>query len=232
MNPFVATMPAAYERLYGAGEMTEHAAIVARRGTKLVHAELWQSQKGPLLCVVAEDRPGLLALVTDALLTQGIAIQSARAFCREVGKDQVEAVDFFELRALQGPSDVAAELDEDGLKVFSEFLSDLVADDLAQQASAASVPPVGTTRVYFERQSPADGRYLLVVDAPDSNGLLHAVTSTLHDRGMRIMACESRTVSGRARDRFEVEPSSQRGLSDSDLCDVQLAVLDAISKTR
>src|SRR3954464_2798820 len=106
MKQFVATMPAAYERLYRASEMAEHAAIVSRRDGRPVHAELWQSPKGPLLCVVAEDRPGLLALVTDALLAQGMAIQSARAFCRELGKDRVEAVDFLELRGLAGSADV------------------------------------------------------------------------------------------------------------------------------
>lgn len=71
-----------------------------------------------------------------------------------------------------------------------------------------------------------------MVDAPDSNGLLHAVSSALNDHGMRIVACESRTVSGRARDRFEVEPSSGRLLSDGELCDVQLAVLDALPSRR
>ena len=72
----------------------------------------------------------------------------------------------------------------------------------------------------------------MVVDAPDRDGLLHAVTSALHAKAMRIVACEIRTVEGRARDRFEVEPSSQRGLSDSELCDVQLAVLDALPSRR
>jgi UTP:GlnB (protein PII) uridylyltransferase len=86
MYQFVATMPAVYENLYSSGEAAEHAAIVARREGRLVHAELWQSSKGPQLCVVAEDRPGLLALVTDALLAQGLAIQSARAFCRQVAR--------------------------------------------------------------------------------------------------------------------------------------------------
>src|SRR6186713_2332619 len=100
MNQFVDSMPAAYERLYGASEVAEHAAIVSRRGARLVHAELWQSSKGPQLCVVAEDRPGLLALVTDALLAHGMAIESARAFCRVVDKDRFEAVDFLELHAL------------------------------------------------------------------------------------------------------------------------------------
>ena len=70
--------------------------------------------------------------------------------------------------------------------------------------------------------------YLLVVDAPDSDGLLHAVSSALHTKGMLIMACEIRTVGGRANDRFEIEPSSQRALKDSELCDVQLAVLDTL----
>jgi hypothetical protein len=49
---------------------------------------------------------------------------------------------------------------------------------------------------------------------------------------MRITACEIRTVGGRAVDRFEVEPSSQRPLNDGELCDVQLAVLDALPARR
>jgi len=230
MNQFAATMPDAYERLYGESEVAEHAAIVSRRGSRPVHAEWWHSARGPLLCLVAEDRPGLLALVTDALLAQGLAIQSARAFCREVGKDRVEAVDFLELRAPGGSDDVATQLDGDELQAFAQSLSELIAQDMAQ-----GPPPAETelsTRVYFERQSPADGRYLLVVDARDSDGLLHAVSSALHAKGMRIMACEIRTVGGRASDRFEVEPSSQRALNDGELCDVQLAVLDALLSRR
>lgn len=232
MNQFAATMPEAYVRLYDASEVTEHAAIVSRRQGRLVHAELCRSAKGPLLCVVAEDRPGLLALMTDALMAQGLAIQSARAFGRVVGKDQVEAVDFLELRAL-GSSDASAELDDEGLQAFAKSLGELVADDIAQGSGNAPATEGDTaTRVYFERQSPGDGRYLLVVDAPDSDGLLHAVSAALHAKGMRIVACEIRTVAGRARDRFEVEPASQRGLSDSALCDVQLAVLAALPGRR
>ncbi|HYP90976.1 MAG TPA: hypothetical protein VEQ59_22575 [Polyangiaceae bacterium] len=234
MNLFAATMPAVYERLYGAAEAAEHAAIAARRGAKLVHAELWQSPKGPLLCVVAEDRPGLLALVTDALLAQGMAIQNARAFGRQVAKDRLEAVDFLELRAVGSAADVAAELDGEALQAFAQSLSELVADDMAHGAASSAHAADGepTTRVYFERQPPAEGRYLLVVDAPDRDGLLHAVCSALHAKAMRIMACEIRTVAGRACDRFEVEPASQRALSDSELCDVQLAVLDALPSRR
>jgi UTP:GlnB (protein PII) uridylyltransferase len=237
MSVFAGTMPAVYERLYGPGEVAEHAAIVARRGEQLVHAEIWSSPKGPLLCVVAEDRPGLLALMTDALLAQGLAIQSARAFCRQVGRERLEAVDFLELRPRGSTSDSTVQLDSEGLPLFVQALSELIADDIAQrgtQPSPAVAPPPndGKTRVYFESQPPADGRYLLVVDAPDSEGLLHAISAALHAQGMRIMACEVRTLGGRAQDRFEVEPASPRSLKDSELCDVQLAVLDALPPGR
>lgn len=234
MNLFAATMPTAYARLYGAGEVAEHAAIVSRRGTRPVHAELWQSARGPQLCVVAEDRPGLLALVTDALLAQGMGVQSARAFCRQVSKERVEAVDFLELHALGGSDDVATQLDADGLQAFAQSLSELIADETAERGAASAAPAQteAMTRVYFERQSLDDGRYLLVIDAPDSDGLLHAVSSALHAKGMRIMACEIRTLAGRARDRFEIEPSPPRGLGDAELCDVQLAVLDALPSRR
>jgi len=232
MNQFIATMPAVYEHLYGAEEASQHAAIVARRGTKLVHAELWQSAKGPLLCVVAEDRPGLLALVTDALLAQGLAIQSARAFCREVGKERVEAVDFLELRAPGSPEGAPVQLDLDELHAFEKSLSELIAEDMHKSSPSIPSAQPKPTRVYFERQSPSDGCYLLVVDAPDSDGLLHAVSSALHTVGMRILACEIRTVEGRARDRFEVEPSRPRTLKDAELCDIQLAVLDTLPSRR
>lgn len=231
MSRFADYMPAVYGRLYRAAEIAEHAAIADRRGDRLVHAEMWQSAKGPLLCLVAEDRPGLLAFVTDALLAQGMAIQSARAFCRELGKERFEAVDFLELRALDGPPEIAAQLDADGLAAFAEVLSDVIAEDLQHRTSVSGVsrsdtPP--TTRVYFEREMLAEGHYLLVVDAPDSTGLLHAVSSALHAKGMRITACEIRTLAGRATDRFEVESSNGKKLGDSELCDVQLAVLGAL----
>jgi [protein-PII] uridylyltransferase len=234
MTAFVATMPAVYEKLYSAGEMAEHAAIASRRGNQLVHAELWRSVKGPQLCVVAEDRPGLLALVTDTLLAHGMAIQSARAFCRIVSKDRFEAVDFLELKALGAADGAGGTLDSDALPGFVKSLTELISDDMAQRAAETSPlrPADRAVRVYFEREPPSDGRYLLVVDAPDSDGMLHAISSALHSQGMRIMACEIRTEGGRARDRFEVEPASQRALSDSELCNVQLAVLDALPAQR
>ncbi len=62
MTEFLDTMPAAYARVFTTSEVLEHAQVVARRGAHLVHAELCFGPAGEQVCVVAEDRPGLLAL--------------------------------------------------------------------------------------------------------------------------------------------------------------------------
>jgi UTP:GlnB (protein PII) uridylyltransferase len=76
---FLASMPAPYRQASSTETAAEHAAIVARRGDRLAHAELCTSGSGGTVCVVTDDRPGLLALLTEALLVHGLSIASAQA---------------------------------------------------------------------------------------------------------------------------------------------------------
>jgi UTP:GlnB (protein PII) uridylyltransferase len=69
---------------------------------------------------------------------------------------------------------------------------------------------------------------VLLVEAPDSPGLLHAIASALHVQGARILACQIGTEGGLARDRFEVASIDGQPLSAADLCDIQLAVLESL----
>lgn len=232
---FLEFMPASYARLYGPKEVAEHATIAARRGDRLVHAEFWSSARGPILCVVADDRPGLLALITDALLAHDLAIESARVFCRELGRGRSEAVDFLEVRELSGRGSQLAQLDGAELRNFVDSLNELILEDTSYRRTVPSGPHPDAeppTRVYFERELSADGHHLLVVDAPDAPGLLHAISSVLNARNFRIIACEIRTVAGHAHDRFELEPFGRKPLTDADLCDVQVAVLDSLPSRR
>src|SRR5450432_2236314 len=108
MTNFIESMPPAYARAFSKSEVAEHARIVGRRGGKLVHAEVWAGQTGARVCVVTDDRPGLLALVTDALLVHGLSVKSAQVYCRHRADGQSEAVDLFEL---QPPGQAQAALD-------------------------------------------------------------------------------------------------------------------------
>jgi UTP:GlnB (protein PII) uridylyltransferase len=234
MSEFLDSMPAAYARAFSVSEVREHANIVGRRGTQLTHAELCAGASGTRVCVVADDRPGLLALVTDALLVHGFSIKSAHVYCRQRSDGLAEAVDFFELRGPNPDAD-ALDLGASELVAFAQTLSELVAEDLLASSRPSAAPHSGspTTRVYFELEALRRGEYVLLVEAPDSEGLLNAITSALHGQTVRIIASEIRTEQGIARDRFDLVSSDSEPLTAVRLCDVQQAVLDALpSRTR
>jgi UTP:GlnB (protein PII) uridylyltransferase len=226
MKEFLASMPAAYARAFTRDEVVAHARIVARRGAALAHAELCQGPGRSLVCVVADDRPGLLALLTDALLVQAVGIRSAQVYCRARADGSAEAVDFLELQV--GHAGAGFEASE--LEAFKHALSELIAEDIqaSVRASAAPVVRVPPARAYFELEALRRNQYVLLVEAPDSQGLLHGITSALHAQGVRILSCQIGTEAGTARDRFELATISGERLTAVELCDLQLAVLDSL----
>ena len=230
MTEFLDSMPAAYARAFSVSEVREHSDIVARRGAQLAHAELCTGPNGHRVCVVADDRPGLLALVTDAFLVHGLSIKSAQVYCRRRPDGESEAVDFFEL---QPPKPAAADevgLSAADLSAFAQTLAELVAEELLAASRPSAAPHSGgpKTRVYFELEALRRSEFVLLVEAPDSEGLLNAITSALHGQAVRILASEIRTEHGVARDRFDLANDDGDALTAIRLCDIQQAVLAAL----
>lgn len=224
-------MPAAYARAFAPSEVAEHERVVARRGARLVYAEICVGSMGELVCVVAEDRPGLLALVTDALLVHGLSIRNAKVFCRKREDGEWEAVDFFQLQHSRG--EVGAAIGSAELGAFLQTLSELVAEDMLAASRASAPPPASTapvTRVYFDVEALRRDEAILLVEAPDTEGLLNAITNTLAAQDVHIRASEIRTESGVAHDRFELIGNDRQGLSALRLCDIQQAVHAALPK--
>ena len=229
MTEFLDSMPAAYARAFSVSEVREHGAIVGRRGTQLAHAEICAGPSGARVCVVADDRPGLLALVTDAFLVHGLSVKSAQVYCRHRRDGQSEAVDIFELQPPK-PATEALDIGLAELSAFVQTLSELVAEDVLAASRASAAPRAGgpATRVYFELEALRRGEFVLLVEAPDSEGLLNAITSALHGQGVRILASEIRTEAGVARDRFELAAEDAEPLGSIRLCDIQQAVHGAL----
>jgi UTP:GlnB (protein PII) uridylyltransferase len=223
MTDFLASMPVAYARAFDASDIDEHAQIVARRGKQLVHAEGCASGGGRLVCVVADDRPGLLSLMTDALLVQAIGIEGAQAYVRPRSDAADEAIALLDLNQV---------IDGAELVAFLQTLGELIAEDIRVSAVAGSALPrrESSRRVYFELEALRRGEYVLLVEAPDADGLLHAIASALHAQGVRIVACQIGTVSGVARDRFEIAAANGRRFDAVELCDIQLAVLEVLPR--
>src|SRR5450432_3702578 len=81
---FSGSMPARYREVFDAAAVAEHAAIVSRRAGNPAHVEVWRRlEEGvTVVCVVADDRPGLLSRITASLVIHSMDIVAAQAYTR------------------------------------------------------------------------------------------------------------------------------------------------------
>jgi UTP:GlnB (protein PII) uridylyltransferase len=209
VEAFSCSMPESYRREYSQAESAEHAAVVWRRGD----AEVWMEVLGSgepgtsWVCVVTDDRPGLLALLSAAISAHSLDILNARIYCRTRNHGPDEAVDFFSVRRLRSsPAGVGVE--ESDLRAIRDTVISLLHGDadiasLKKRASPTARPKAGSgARVYFDARAPDVD--LVTVEVDDKPGLLATITSVLYGERLTILRSEVRTRAGRARDEFHV----------------------------
>jgi UTP:GlnB (protein PII) uridylyltransferase len=202
---FIASMPAAYAQAFDGADAGEHARIVNGRGSSVAQVEVWRMlpQGVAILCVVADDRPGLVALVSAAFLAHALDVRSAQIYCRNIGGGAVEAVDFFWLRNVTS----GAALDAGRLEACARTIRELLGAEAdgpeSEVPDRASVGDAGA-RVSYAQDPTASDRFEVVLEARDFPGLLHTVARLLHQHGLEVIRCEIRTEEGIARDRFWV----------------------------
>jgi UTP:GlnB (protein PII) uridylyltransferase len=228
-------MPPAYREAFTPEDIGEHAAIVERRGDRVSHLELWRTRADGVyvLCVVADDRPGLLSNICRVLVAHDLEVLSAQIHCRNRGeKLPPEAFDVFSVRS-RGARGGAVRLDEASVGA--------VAGDLESAlyvASRSTLPPPGTVprtglatmppHVFFNTAALRRGEYVLVVEALDCPGLLLAVSLALHREGAQIVSSDVRTEAGLARDCFTITGANGTAFSSQRLAAIRQAVVDAV----
>jgi UTP:GlnB (protein PII) uridylyltransferase len=231
---FAASMPESYTRQFEPAEIREHAGLVAARGGALAHAAVWRSIEGGLvLCLVCDDRPGLLSLMSDALAAHGLDVTGAQIYLRKRAGYPVEAIGLFWVRR-----DPSAELprliDPEESRSVAHVLSDLIVEQRRAREGAPRTPAANVThqpvRVYYDTRALRRGEAVLVVMAPDCPGLLLAITRSLFKKRAEIVASEVRTEAGVASDRFTICGAFGIRLEPDSLADVQQEVLAAVRR--
>lgn len=230
----VASMPAAYPQIFERRDIGEHASIVYARRNKRAHAAAWRQLPGGTLiaCVVADDVPGLLSLVSAAFVSHHLDVTSAQIFCRltDVG---VEAVDFFWLRRAR-PSRLPQHIDTSEIASVSNMLDELVGEE--RQARSLAVRELERVapelpvrpRVFYDTRALRRGEVILNVVTPDRPGLLLAITLSFVHQGLEVVASEVRTDQGVASDRFTLRDAKGGPLSANRLADIQRRVIAAL----
>lgn len=237
---FVASMPASYRETFSDDEVMAHFAIVSGREPGETRVELWrdEEEEGLLaMCVVADDRPGLLAKINQAFVAHAIDVVTAHAYCREAHYDldgeTTEAVDFLWIKRVPGAHKLP--LHASDVPQIARMIEAL-AEGRATYAGALAVVPAqspvhvgGCTTVRFEHDDRA-GRAVLTIEAVDRPGLLLAVTKTLFDAGLQIVGLRATTEGGRAVDRFELAEADGRPVEKKRMFALQTAILCAIDE--
>jgi UTP:GlnB (protein PII) uridylyltransferase len=230
LNAFVRSMPAPYASVFEQADTESHFRVVQERNGKKAHAGMWRElpEGGAAVCVVADDTPGLLSLLTTAFTANGMDVVGAQIFCRERLDGVVEAVDLFWLRPVTRgrciePSEVVA---------VSFMLTEMLQEHEQQRPSSRTpTQPNGllaSTRVYFDVRSLQRGESVLVVETPDCPGLVFAITSELYRQRAEIVASDIRTHGAVARDRFTLTDEEGRPLNSERLASVQQGVRAAV----
>jgi UTP:GlnB (protein PII) uridylyltransferase len=227
---FRGSMPASYRRAHGFAAIKEHAAIVNRRRGAVVHLEVWRVRRGPVIVIVADDRPGCFAMMSASIAVAGFDILLAETY-RRAGTDVLpEAIGFFELRRPKSASEpiTAEEIVPIAGSLEALLRGDTGADDLLHQNAPTLPPgPQASPDVAFADDDEAS---ILLVEARDRPGLLATITSALMSASARIVDSEVITVGGRARDRFELTERDGSPLSQERRLAIASSVLDAVER--
>jgi [protein-PII] uridylyltransferase len=228
---YLASMPPPYATVFLRTEIQEHFDIVSQRQNRVAHVALWRKMRsgGAAVCVIADDQPGLLSLVTLAFDSRRLDVTGAQIFCRRRSDAIVEAVDFFWVRRLNG----VPPLVDDDLRGVGNSLSDLILQDRQsyRPPPRVSTVPVGRladARVYFDAAARSSGESVLVIETRDCPGLLFAITSELHRQAVEIVNSDIRTEHGKVKDRFTLAREDGRALDAERLAAVERGVFAAV----
>lgn len=234
IETFLNGMPETYRVQHSAAEVADHASIAWRRRGELAHLEQWAAgaRDATWLCVVTDDRPGLLTLLSAAITAHSLNILRAKIYCRDTTDNKREAVDFFCVRPLK--SEDAPRMDDAEIQGIRDTITKLLqgltdVPTLERRASPTSRPPGRPdTSIYFDGER--NGADLLVIETDDHPGLLTAITRVLSELSLSIQWSEVVTMAGRARDEFQLLDQNGQRLSSRRMQAVVADVSTTVAK--
>lgn len=224
-------MPARYSQTFEMAAIEQHARTARARGTRPVNLGLFNSfgRSDTALCVVAADRPGLLAITTLALFRCELDITAAEVFTRRAADSCNEAVDLFWVR--RQPLLGAVALKPADIRRIRDTLVDMLRSapkELTPPAAVGSKTPAATgTLVRFLED--VEGRFAtLEIESADKTGLMFGVCQALFNEGIQIVGSRITTEQGRVKGRFEVTELSELPIEQSRRHLIKLAILSAV----
>lgn len=203
---FLASMPDRYLIASSAQAIVAHAGVVRRHAAPVsVNIVPSSHPEAAELCIVADDRPGLLAMIAAALAGSRLEILAAQIYTRRLSDGTVQAVDLFWVQGrVEGVSAAVRSLPK-----LTRDLQSLLAGERTSAAvvSRATPPrrqgPKVRTRVAVDHRASKE-HTVIEVTTLDRPGVLLAIANALYELGLTIAVAKINTEGTRVADVFYV----------------------------
>lgn len=233
LRSFAASLPESYRGNFDASAVAAHARIARERKSAPANIGAFFSNRvpGAALCVVADDRPGLLATISAALVLCNLDVIEAEAYTRRVAGQHDEAVDIFWVRHESGGEE-RLRLSHDETLRLCQTLIGLIEGKLDRKrvdpsSRSALTPAAKETVVRFIEGE--DGTFAtLEVETFDRSGLLLSLSQALFSQRVQIVGSQVKTRGGRVFDRFHVVEFDNKPISPARRLEIQVAILSAV----
>jgi [protein-PII] uridylyltransferase len=210
LDAFLTSMPERYLLSNSPPEISAHAALARKAEGHAVVAGLVPSRypEAAELCIIAADRPGLLAALTAAVAASRLEVHKAEIHSRTLPDGTVQAVDLFWVRhrsdGAAGATKAMPKLERDLKAVLTGKSTprDLGAPRVSSPWAERPAPAV-TTEVSIDDRASAHQTVIEVVTR-DRPGLLFALADALHGLGLSIAVAKINTEGNRVADVFYV----------------------------
>jgi [protein-PII] uridylyltransferase len=253
LDEFCDTMPERYLLSNTSAEIAAHAKVALQVHNEPVTAQLVPSRHPDVaelcvvtqgrrageagLCVVAGDRPGLLAGITAAFAANRLDIFAAQIHSRKLSDGALQAVDLFWVRdPVEGAAGVEARLPKLQRDLRNVIRGRVEPRDLAQARKPSSrwserPSPSVTTEITID-QAASPQHSVIEVSTKDKAGVLFAIAQALHDLGMSIALAKVSTEGTRATDVFYVtEADGSKPATEARVAEVRNALVAALDPT-
>lgn len=233
LQQFAETLPDAYRASFSWPTIREHTALSATReaGKPIVGPCSAPRLPGTALCVIADDRPGLLATISATFVKENLDIIAAEAYTRILPNHSREALDVFWVQRL-GAEDPRRPLSAGDIRRLEQTLTSMLDDQLQPLSRISSTPPprvAAEANVRFVEDK--DGQLSwLEVETDDRAGLLLTLSRVLFEQKVQIVSSHVRTEAGRVKDKFAITELNDDPISNDRRMQVQVAVLSAIQR--
>lgn len=211
---YLASMPDRYVLSNASAAIAAHAELARKHRDRAVSVALVPSRhpQAAEVCIVAADKPGLLASITAALAASRLEVHAAQINSRVLPDASVQAVDLFWVRdRVDGVDGVARALPGLVRDLDAVLSGRIDPRELACKRARASrtdraTPPVRTQVGIDDRASPR--HTVIEVMTRDRPGLLYAIADALYRLGLVIAVAKIDTEGTRVADVFYVSEAS------------------------